>query len=51
VSSKPWPIHPAVYHQRQDIIDDVHDELERETRLPEQRRKGYDTLLHDAVLW
>jgi hypothetical protein len=44
--------HPTIYHQRQDVIDDVLDEQRREqAELPEQRRKGYETLLHDAVLW
>lgn len=44
--------HPGVYHQRQDVIDDVLDEQRREVNeLPEKKRKGYETLLHDAVLW
>lgn len=44
--------HQAVYHQRQDVVDDVLDEQRREeAELPERRRKGYETLLHDAVLW
>ncbi|WJJ93755.1 hypothetical protein [Neopusillimonas aromaticivorans] len=44
--------HPAIYNQRQDVIDDVQDELSREElELPEHKRKGYETLLHDAVLW
>lgn len=44
--------HPAIYHQRQDVIDDVLDEqLREEAEVPEARRKGYETLLHDAVLW
>ncbi len=44
--------HPAVYHQRQDVVDDVLDEFTREeAELPEERRKGYETILHDAVLW
>lgn len=44
--------HASVYHQRQDVVDDVLDELKREeAELPEDRRKGYETLLHDAVLW
>lgn len=44
--------HQAIYHQRQDVVDDVLDEQRREeAELPEQRRKGYETLLHDAVLW
>ena len=33
-------------------MDDAPDEQRREeAKLPEQRRKGYETLLHDAVLW
>lgn len=44
--------HQTIYHQRQDVVDDVLDEQRREeAELPEQRRKGYETLLHDAVLW
>lgn len=44
--------HPAVYHQRQDVVDDVLDEQRREeAELPAEKRKGYETLLHDAVLW
>jgi hypothetical protein len=44
--------HPAVYNQRQDVVDDVLEELRREeTEVPEARRKGYETLLHDVVLW
>ncbi|MBD0703699.1 MULTISPECIES: hypothetical protein [Pseudomonas] len=44
--------HPSIYHTRQDVIDDVMHEVERETKeLPEKRRKGYEALLHDAVLW
>lgn len=43
---------PAIYKQRQEVIDDVHDEQEREkNELSEQRRKGYETLLHDVILW
>jgi hypothetical protein len=41
-----------IYAQRQDVIDDVLAEQAREAReLAEPRRKGYDRLLHDAVLW
>lgn len=41
-----------IYAQRQDIIDDVLSEQERETQeMAVNRRKGYDRLLHDAVLW
>ncbi|XEG74055.1 hypothetical protein QA447_07430 [Pseudomonas sp. abacavir_1] len=44
--------HPNVYHMRQDVIDDVVHEVKREdAELPEKRRKGYEALLHDAVLW
>lgn len=44
--------HPSVYHQRQDVVDDVLDEQRREdSELPAEKRKGYDTLLHDVVLW
>ena len=44
--------HPAIYNMRQDVIDDVLEEQEREEReVPEPRRKGYETLLHDVVLW
>lgn len=44
--------HPAVYHQRQDVVDDVLDEQRREeAEVPELKRKSYEALLHDAVLW
>lgn len=44
--------HQAVYHQRQDVVDDVLDEQRREeAEVPEQKRKSYEALLHDAVLW
>lgn len=44
--------HPTVYNQRQDVVDDVLDEQHREeVELTEDRRKGYESLLHDAVLW
>lgn len=44
--------HPNIYHQRQDVIDDVINEMEKEkNELPEQKRKNYETLLHDSVLW
>jgi hypothetical protein len=44
--------HQTVYHQRQDVVDDVLDEQRREeAEVPEQKRKSYETLLHDAVLW
>lgn len=44
--------HPTIYNQRQDVVDDVLDEIKREERdIPETKRKGYETHLHDAVLW
>lgn len=44
--------HSSVYNMRQDVVDDVLDEQGREEReVPEPKRKGYDTLLHDVVLW
>jgi hypothetical protein len=44
--------HPGIYNTRQDVVDDVLAEQEREVReVPERRRKGYDILLHDVVLW
>ncbi|MNC18549.1 hypothetical protein D3C75_664530 [compost metagenome] len=43
---------PARYNVRQDVIDDVLTEMSREeAELPEDKRKGYETLLHDSVLW
>ncbi|MBA1245550.1 hypothetical protein [Pseudomonas japonica] len=43
---------PAIYNFKQDVIDDVLTEMDREVlELPEAKRKGYETLLHDAVLW
>lgn len=39
------------FHQRQDVLDDVAVEMEAEARRPENKRKNYETLLHDAVLW
>ena len=44
--------HPSVYNQRQDVVDDVVEEIRREEEeVPESKRKGYETHLHDAVLW
>ncbi len=44
--------HPSRYNVRPDVIDDVMTEKKREeTEVPEGKRKGYETLLHDAVLW
>jgi hypothetical protein len=43
---------PAIYNMRQDVLDDVIDAQHYEKEeLPEPRRKGYETLLHDVVLW
>jgi len=39
------------YRTRQDVIDDLNDQLKFETRRLGERAKGYDTLLHDMVLW
>lgn len=42
----------SVYHQRQDIVDDVLAEKEREERdRPIEMRKGYEAIQHDVVLW
>lgn len=43
--------HPAVWNQKQLVVDDVLDEQAREGQFPEDRRKGYETILHDVVLW
>lgn len=43
--------HHTTYTQRQDVVDDVHEELERETKFSEDKRKNYETLLHDVILW
>jgi hypothetical protein len=44
--------HPEIYNKRQDVIDDVMTGVKREEAdFPENRRKSYQTLLHDAVLW
>lgn len=44
--------HPSIYNQRQDVIDDIITEQERESKeVPESKRKSYETLLHDTVLW
>jgi hypothetical protein len=44
--------HPAIFNQRQDVVDDVLIEQEwEEQNIPEHRRKSYETLLHDVVLW
>jgi hypothetical protein len=39
------------FHQRQDVLDDVAVEMEAESGRPENKRKSYEALLHDAVLW
>ena len=44
--------HPSVYNIRQDVIDDVMGQLDREQNyLPENRHKSYEAWLHDVVLW
>lgn len=44
--------HPEIYNKRQDVIDDVMTGVKREEAdFPENRRKSYEALLHDAVLW
>lgn len=45
-------IHPGVYKQNPAVLDDVNDELAREASFPPgKKKKGYEALLHDAVLW
>jgi len=39
------------YRTKQEVIDDLNDQLEFEKRRPGVRPKGYETLLHDMVLW
>lgn len=39
------------YSTRQDVVDDIHDVLKYEERLPEARRKSYSKVAHDMVLW
>jgi hypothetical protein len=42
----------AVYKQDQAVIDDLLEEQRREeSEVPAPRRKGYETLMHDVVLW
>lgn len=44
--------HSTVYRSSQAVIDDVLDEQKRENQeLPETKRKGYERLMHDMVLW
>lgn len=43
---------PEAYHIRQDVVDDVLAEQERENNeVVEARRKGYEKIMHDVVLW
>jgi hypothetical protein len=40
------------YSTRQDVIDDIGDVMRfEEMRLPEERRKSYEKVRHDVVLW
>lgn len=39
------------WSSRQEVVDDLSDEMAREATYPEQKRKGYDQILHDVVLW
>lgn len=40
------------YGVRQDVVDDIHLITEYEKRnLPEERRKSYDKVAHDVILW
>jgi len=39
------------YRTKQEVIDDLNEQLEFEKRRPGVRPKGYETLLHDMVLW
>ena len=39
------------YSTRQDVVDDIHDVFKFEERLPEHRRKSYQKVAHDMVLW
>lgn len=41
----------AIWNTNQQVIDDLNDELAREQSYPEAKRKGYEVLLHDMVLW
>lgn len=44
--------HPQIYGKRQDVVDDVLDEQKREQEeVSESKRKGYEALLHDVILW
>lgn len=45
-------VHPSVYSKSQQVIDDILNEQSREEKeLPEHKRKGYETLQHDIILW
>lgn len=39
------------YSTRQDVIDDIAQVMEYEKSRPEQRRKSYEQVAHDMVLW
>ena len=39
------------YFVRQDVIDDILQVQEYEKGMPEQRRKSYERIAHDMVLW
>ncbi len=39
------------YSVRSDVVDDINDALERETSKPAERRKGYEQIAHDMILW
>jgi hypothetical protein len=39
------------YSTRQDVVDDILDVRKFEERLPENRRKSYQKVAHDMVLW
>lgn len=44
--------HPSVYTQRQDVVDDVLSQQQFEGHnVQEDKRKSYEALLHDVVLW
>lgn len=45
-------INRKVYSERQEIIDDVLCQKNQEdSQLAENKRKGYDSLMHDVTLW
>lgn len=39
------------YSTRDDVVDDINLVLKYEKRLPENRRKSYEKIQHDMVLW